>query len=170
MTAAVTAEDDLVQREAGVIAGSPLHRALIGRADIMAMTQQVHDAALRPADPGGLSHAERAALAVRISRLNEDASLAAHYGVLLQAAGAEPDIVALADPARKDISDRRLAALAAYTDLTTLAPRNTAAGDIDALKEVGIGDADIVRLAELTAFLAYQIRVIAGLKLMRNSA
>ena len=33
---------------------------------------------------------------------------------------------------------------------------------------VGVADADIVRLAELNAFLAYQIRVIAGLRLMKG--
>ena len=40
---------------------------------------------------------------------------------------------------------------------------------LDALKSAGIADADIVRLAELNAFLAYQIRLIAGLKLMQGA-
>ena len=161
------AEEDIVARQAGVAAGSPLYDALLGRADIMAMTQKAHDASLLPEDPGGLSHAERAALAARVARLNGDTSLAAHYTALMNAAGADPAVAALADPAGKDHADNRLTALAAYTDLTALSPKDATAGDIDALKTAGIGDADIVRLAELTAFLAYQIRVIAGLKLMQ---
>ena len=35
-----------------------------------------------------------------------------------------------------------------------------------ALKAAGTTDADIVRLCELNAFLAYQLRLVAGLKLM----
>jgi len=34
----------------------------------------------------------------------------------------------------------------------------------------GLDDADIVRLSELIAFLSYQIRVIAGLRLMAEVA
>jgi len=34
----------------------------------------------------------------------------------------------------------------------------------------GMSDADIVRLCELIAFLAYQIRVVAGLRLMEADA
>lgn len=167
MDAESAAEDDLVRQEAGVVAGSPLHKALLGRSDILAMTQQMHDAALQPAEPGGLSHAERAALAARMARLNADASLATHYHALMEAVGAEPSVTALADPEQRASGDPRLAALAAYTDLVTRAPRDAEAGNIEALKTAGVGDADIVRLAELTAFLAYQMRVIAGLKLMR---
>ena len=162
----VTAGDDVVVGEAGIAADSSLRDVLRGRADILVMTQNAHDAALLPADPGGLSHAERAALAARVARLNSDAPLAAHYESLMKTAGAEPVVAALADPAAKDSPDRRLAALAAYTDLSSVSPRDATAGDIDALKAAGIDDADIVRLAELTAFLAYQVRVIAGLRLM----
>ena len=42
--------------------------------------------------------------------------------------------------------------------------------DIADLQAAGVADADIVRLAELNAFLAYQIRVIAGLRLMQGHA
>ena len=44
--------------------------------------------------------------------------------------------------------------------------RDIAADDIAALQDAGVTDADIVRLCELNAFLAYQIRVVSGLQLM----
>lgn len=163
-------DDDVVLREAAIPADSPVQAALSGRADILAMTQKTHDAALTPAEPGGLSHALRAALAVRAARLHGEESLAAHYASLMAAAGAEGEVAALAEPATKDFADRRLAAFAAYTDLASLAPKDATEADIAALKAAGIGDADIVRLAELTAFLAYQFRVVAGLKLMQATA
>lgn len=163
-----TLADDVVTRLSGAADAASVRAALTGRADVMEMTQATHDAALQPADPGGLSHGLRAALAVRIARLNGDDALAAHYERLLQEAGANADEAAVADPGFK--GSGRLGAAIAFTDLVTMRTRDVTAADIAALQKVGISDADIVRLAELNAFLAYQVRLIAGLKLMRATA
>jgi uncharacterized protein YciW len=160
-------DNDVVTKQAGVAPGDAAHAALLARAEIVAMTQATHDAALKPKDPGGLSHAVRAALACRIARLNADPGLAIRYEALMREAGASEDEQRIADPAFK--GEERTGALIAYTDLVSTAPKDTTPGDIEALKRAGIVDADIVRLAELNAFLAYQIRVIAGLKLMRKA-
>lgn len=162
--------NDIVIAQAGIGKDGSVRRALEGRADVMAMTQETHDAALKPADPGGLSHGERAALAMRVARLNDDAALAAHYGALLAEADPGEAVAAFADPAHKGRDGERLAALAAYTDRVSARPRDATAADVEALQNAGIADADIVRLSELNAFLAYQIRVIAGLKLMKATA
>ena len=160
------AGNDVVTRQAGVLPGEAAHDALAARATIVAMTQATHDAALKPKNPGGLSHAERAALASRIARLNADAGLAAHYDALMRDASASADMARIADPSFK--GSGRIGALIAYTDLASKAPKDAGPGDIEALKRAGIGDADIVRLAELNAFLAYQVRLVAGLKLMKG--
>jgi uncharacterized protein YciW len=164
------AEDDVVARQAGIGRDSPSYDALLSRADVMALTQATHEAALRPRDPGGFSHAERAALATRIARLNRDESLAAHYAEMMRRAGADAEAERLADPDFSGGTDRRISAVLAYTDLVAVSPRDTRAADIEALKAAGIADADIVRLSELNAFLAYQIRLIAGLRLMKEQA
>ena len=44
------------------------------------------------------------------------------------------------------------------------------AADVSDLQRAGISDADIVRLAELVAFMAYQLRLVAGLRLMAGGA
>ena len=170
MDASAIPGDNVIARLAGVQPGSTVAAALAGRADILAMTRESEQASLSPREPGGLSHGERAALAVRIARLHGEADLAAHYGDRLARAGATGASAALAEPAFKGGGDKRLAALLAYTDLVSVSPKDTAAGDIEDLKVAGIGDADIVRLAELTAFLAYQVRVVQGLKLMQATA
>ena len=41
--------------------------------------------------------------------------------------------------------------------------------DIRTLQNAGITDADIVRLSELNAFLAYQVRLVATLSLLSES-
>lgn len=160
------ARNDVVTEQAGVQPGEAAHGALAARAEIVAMTQVTHDAALKPKDPGGLSHAERAALASRIARLNAEAGLAAHYDALVREASASDEVERIADPTFKGTG--RIGALIAYTDLASTAPKDAGPGDIETLKQAGIGDADIVRLAELNAFLAYQVRLIAGLKLLRG--
>jgi uncharacterized protein YciW len=170
MDASVVSEDDVIVRVAGIAPGSAVQAALQARADVVAMTGQAAAASLLPEEPGGLSHGERAALAVRVARLHEEAGLAAHYEVLMKRAGAAGATAALADPGFKGGGDARLAALIGYTDRVALAPKDTVAGDITALQAAGIGDTDIVRLAELVAFLAYQLRVVAGLRLMQATA
>ncbi len=159
-------DNDVVTEQASVQPGEAVHDALAARAEIVAMTQATHDAALKPKDPGGLSHAERAALASRIARLNANADLAAYYDELMREASASAEVERIADPAFK--GSGRIGTLIAYTDVASTAPKDAGPDDIEALKQTGIDDADIVRLAELNAFLAYQVRLIAGLKLMRG--
>jgi CMD domain protein len=163
-----THTDDVVLNQAGIGPDSPLRAVLETRADVLAMTQATHDAALRPRDPGGLTHGERAALATRIARLNREEGLAAHYEAMLRETAPAEETALMADPAFKGAQGTRLAAMIAYTDLASLSPKDAGAGDIRSLKEAGIDDADIVRLAELNAFLAYQIRLVAGLRLMKG--
>lgn len=162
--------NDVVRTQAGIGAQSPLDAVLGTRADVLQMTQATHDAALRPGDPGGISHAGRAALAVRIARLHREPGLAAHYEDLMRQARASATISRLADTAFKGEGDAKLEAVLAYTDIVTLSPREATAQDIARLQQAGVSDADIVRLAELNAFLAYQIRLIAGLRLMKEFA
>ncbi len=136
--------------------------AVEGRANIFEMTQAAEDAVLRPKDEGPWSHDLRAALAARIAKLNDEADLAARY------AGDAGGFAALADPGH-DGTAQGLTHVVAFMDKVAADTRNVAADDIVGLQAAGVADADIVRLAELNAFLAYQIRVIAGLRLMRGA-
>ncbi|WP_226781225.1 hypothetical protein [Oceaniglobus trochenteri] len=143
----------------GVAADSAIGAAVEGRAKIFEMTQAAEDAVLAPAEAGGLSHDLRAALAARIARLNGEADLAERY------AGRIGGDAALADPAN-DGTAQDMGAVVAFMDKVAGRTAEVRAEDVETLKSAGIGDADIVRLAELNAFLAYQIRLIAGLRLM----
>jgi uncharacterized protein YciW len=143
--------------------GTATAHALAGRAAILAQTQAAEEAVLRPRAPGRWPHDLRAALAARIARLNGEERLARHF---LSHAGASAD---LADPA-DDGTALGLGTVIAFMDKVAANTRNVAAEDISALQAEGIDDADIVRLAELNAFLSYQIRVIAGVRLMQGGA
>ncbi len=151
---------------AGVEAGSRFAAIVEGRADIMALTQATQDAVLNPRLTGGLSPALRAALACRMARLSQAPELAAHYETLILPAGEEAASARLADPACTDNGNPREAAIVRHVDLVTQAPKSATRDHIDALRNAGVAEDDIVRLAELIAFINYQIRVVAGLRLL----
>lgn len=148
-------------------AGPGLAGVLAERAEILGLSQAAHDAVLLPRDPGGIGHAERAALAARIAHANADAALAGHYRGLLRQAPENPTLLAIADGAAPAAdAGTRLRAIIRHVDLVTLTPKDATKADIAALKAAGLSEPDIVRLAELIAFVNYQARVIAGLRLL----
>ena len=156
----------LIESLAGVPPESRLGQALKARAEILRLSEAAHDAVLLPRAPGELSHALRAALAARMCRHVGDAALTKHYDSYLAHSG-DLDVGPLAYPdgsCGNPLQD----AMARHADLLTLAPSKATRGDIEALKAAGLGEADIVRLAELAAFVNYQLRVIAGLKLLKQ--
>ncbi|QPF85176.1 hypothetical protein IC762_02235 [Bradyrhizobium genosp. L] len=156
----------LIETFAGVAPGSKLGEAMTMRAEILRLSEAAHDAVLLPRDPGGLSHALRAALAARMSRHVGNDDLAGHYDNYLAHSG-DLDVAPLAHP--KGLSgEPRLDAVARHTDLLTVAPREATRQDIERLKAAGVSEPDIVRLAELAAFVNYQLRVIAGLKVLKG--
>jgi uncharacterized protein YciW len=154
----------VIEAVAGTGRHPKVQEALAFRADLMRASQANYDAVLTPHDPGGLSHRERLALAARIARLNGDADLARHYLQGLGDGGSPEG--ALTDPAAPPPDDPRHAAILRHVDLVTRTPREATRQDIDALRAQGIREADIVRLSQLIAFVNYQVRVIAGLRLM----
>jgi uncharacterized protein YciW len=96
-----------------------------------------------------------------VARLAADETLATHY---LAGAGGH---AALADLNETGATQGQ-AAVVAFVDKVANQTRDVAAEDITGLLEAGVSDADIVRLCELVAFLAYQTRVISGLRLMQG--
>lgn len=147
---------------AGIGETGPAADAVAQRANIFRMTAEAEAAVLRPKDVGCWPHTWRAALAARIARLNAEPDLAELYA---RDAG---EHAALADPDSDGAADG-FGAVLAFMDKVALETRDVAAADIATLQDAGIADADIVRLCELNAFLAYQIRVVAGLRLMEGA-
>lgn len=153
--------DTVLVRAAGISPDHALAVVLSGRSNIIQLSEKSHAAALNPEPSGGLTHSQRAALACRMARLNLDDGLASHYEDMVGTGDA-----LIADPSYDGADNARLKAVIRHTDLVTRSPKDAAAGDIAALKAAGIADDDIVRLSELIAFVNYQVRVVAGLRLM----
>ena len=60
----------------------------------------------------------------------------------------------------------RLAAAFEHAHLLVFHPRDAAPADLQALLDAGWSTTDIVTLSQLVAFLAFQIRVVAGLRVL----
>jgi uncharacterized protein YciW len=134
------------------------------RVEILRLSQAAHDAVLLPRDPGGLPYGLRAALAARMARLTSSPTLAAHYDTLVTRAN-DPVTASLAEP-NTTVADGRTAEIVRHTDRLTIAPREATRDHVEALRMAGVTDPDIVRLAELAAFVNYQVRVISGIALI----
>ena len=165
-TAASFETGSVVERAAGISTTSAIAAILKERREILRRTDASHDAVLVPREPGGISHAERAALALRIVRRNQDAALAGHYQALLDNAGWHRAADILADPDAAAPQDRRLAAMVRHVDILTRQPQAASRDDIAALRAAGLDDPDIVRLTQLAAFVNFQLRLVAGLRLL----
>ena len=151
---------------AGVRPGSRLAEIVAGRSDLMDLTQAAQEAILNPRVIGGISGAERVAFACRMARLSGEQMLAEYYEKRLRQTSAAAAVGQIADPSFAGAGDQRLAALIRHVDLVTQSPKNASRDHIAALRDAGIAEADIVRLAEMIAFINYQIRVVAGLRLL----
>lgn len=100
-------------------------------------------------------------LAARMCRHVGDAALERALRNLF-AASHDLDVIALPIPVSGDALNN---ALARHADLLMLEPRKATRQDVETLKTAGVSEADIVRLSELAAFVNYQLRVVAGVKL-----
>lgn len=152
---------NVLEKAGRVPAGGALREAVDFRARLMELTQESHDAALVPREPGGLSHVLRAALALRIVRICNDAELEHHYAAM----ASDADAAAHGMPGSTS-DEEPTSAILAYVDKVTRTPREASEADIARLRSAGVGESDIVRLAGLVAFVNYQCRVARVLRLL----
>jgi uncharacterized protein YciW len=152
------ADIDVIDRAAGLAPGDALHTARRFRAKVVEATQASHDALLlQPVE--GLSPADRLRVAAHVCNLAGAASLEQHYAERLADA-----------PDRDEPSAPALPAMLTFAATLTTDPRLGDRAALQALRDTGLADAAIVALAQLVAFLSYQLRVVAGLQAMRAAA
>ena len=149
------AGEDLIDRLLGIQSGDALADVRARRADIAGYTQGSYAALLQPPEPHGLSLADRQRVALRVAELSGSALAADYYRQRLNELGAN------SQPASE-----REHAIVQYAERMTLSPHTTGAADLQALQAAGLATRDCVSLAQLITFVAYQVRVLAGLQLL----
>ncbi len=162
---------DLLEDILGIAPGSPLAALRRRRPEALRHSQGAYEELLRPADPGGISYAERAALALRVALREGVAALAARYRALLERAGARAEVAAAEDLSGSGAAaGERLAALLRHADLVALRPGACGQADIDRLAALGLSPRDVVAVTQLVSFVPYQVRLLAGLRAMQGES
>jgi len=160
---------DVMDQLAGLAPGSKLAALRRERPDVVKHLQGSDDVIFSPADDGGLTRAERAAAALRIAELMRDGALIAHYRARLAAldpSGALAKTVA----GGAQITDGRWDAILAHVDLVTRGPGSATRDDIETLTAAGLSSHAIVSLSQLIAYVSFQARVLAGLRMLKGAA
>lgn len=120
----------------------------------------------------GLSEDEKHLIVYLTSVLNETVHCSSGALARLQGLGVDAGLLArvLEDPEHAGTGSARLDEIARYTAILTRSPGRVTEQDIDALRAVGLSDADIVALNNLSAYYAYTNRVATGLGLRTTIA
>ena len=122
------------------------------RPDFVRYTQGSYDIMVAPSHPEGLTASERVQIACTAATLSGHTALTEHYRALP------------AEPGPRD------AAILRHAALLTTSPGKATRGDIEALAKAGLSPMEIVTLSQIVAFVAYQVRVAAGLALLEQPA
>lgn len=136
------------------------------RAKVVAATQGSYEGLFTP-EIEGISVVERLLTAFHACRLSKADSLAAHYRDRLVAEKADTALIAAVESGHiADIDDARIATILGFTTKLIERPIGGDREAVPTLVKAGISTPAIVALAQLIAFLSYQVRVVAGLKAM----
>ncbi len=159
---------DLIDQLTGLAPGSATYALRHQRDKVVAATQGSYDALFDPALPG-LSLAERLLVALYAARLTPSPALAAHYRARLEQSGADAGHIRIAAEGQpQDVTDARLRAMLAFTRTLIEKPVEGDQAALQALPAAGLGTPAVVTLAQLIAFLSYQVRLVAGLEALKS--
>jgi uncharacterized protein YciW len=158
---------DAMDKAAGISPDDALFATRRLRPEFVQGAEACRLSVLRPANDQGLAPDLRVALARRMAGLNADKVLMAEYDAQLADLDLPEQLRALAQGAT-DL-DEPLATIARHADLVTLTPSKAEARHIALLAEAGLTNPQIVALSELIAFVNFQTRVAAGLRLLRSA-
>jgi CMD domain protein len=155
-----------MDRLAGLEPGSPLFALRRQRSDVVAHLQGSDDAIFAPRDDGGLSRAERAAAALRVAILLGDEVLQEHYRDRLAGLDPSDTLVRTAEAGPRTVTDPRWASVLAHVDRVTTDPATAARKHLDELLDAGLSPHAVVSLSQVIAFVNFQARALAGLRML----
>jgi len=150
---------DVMDTLAGLADDSAVAALRRQRPDVLKHLQGSDDAIFAPAHHGGLTRSEREACAMRVASLLRDPVLEEHY---------HRRMVALGD--MHPLNGARGECILAHVDRVTLDPADSTKADIDRLLSAGLTPHAVVSLSQLIAYVNFQSRVLAGLRMLRGAA
>jgi CMD domain protein len=160
---------DVMDTLAGLSPGSPVAELRRQRPDVVKHLQGSDEAIFSPADDGGLTRAERAAAALRTATLLRDPALSEHYRKRLAALDSDGTLARTVEGGAR-ITEGRWDAILAHVDLATRGPASAERKDIDNLLAAGLSSHATVSLSQLVAYVNFQSRVLAGVRMLKGTA
>lgn len=149
---------DVMDVLAGLSDGSPVAELRRQRPDVVRHLQGSDDAIFAPAHHGGFTRPEREAAALRVATLLRDGALEEHYRRRMVALGETHPLTG----ARGEV-------IMAHIDCVTMAPDSASQADLDRLIAAGMTPHAVVSLSQLIAYVNFQSRVLAGLRMLRDA-
>lgn len=152
---------DVLDELLGLAPGTHLHQVRHARDKVLAATQGSHAQFFDPQLKDNLSLNERLLVAYFASRLTPNQLLADFYLAQLQV---DPAVIAALDAGALDhLEDARLQAILGFTRKLIQRPVEGDQQALQVLQQAGLSTPEIVVLAQLIAYLSYQVRLAAGL-------
>ncbi|MBV9355202.1 MAG: alkylhydroperoxidase, partial [Chloroflexi bacterium] len=146
---------DVIAALAGVDAGSALAELRAQRPEAALHAQGSYAALFHPAASTGLADAERFAVAAYVAELHGADEAVRHYRARLGEAGD---------------AGARYQILRRHAELLARRPQDARPRDLQSLVDAGLSTPDIVTLSQMIAFVAFQVRVVAGLRVLGPTA
>lgn len=169
-TAEHIATPDLLDSLLDIQPGTHLHSVRHARDKVASATQGSQDLFFDPALDNTLSLTERLLVAYYAARLTPNPTLTAHYLNQLRALGVDESVLATVDAGSVELLDNpRLTAILHFTRTLIESPVHGDQAALQALQFEGLSTAEIVVLAQLIAFLSYQVRLAAGLNALLSA-
>jgi CMD domain protein len=164
-----TTSTDIINQLAGIPDDSPLGELRASREVAFNAAQGSFTALLEPEDLGGVSRLEREAVAYRIGLLERSEPVIAHHRARLESVGATAEEIAAIEafPEGDGLSPH-LVAILDHTDLLTNEPKAASPEALEALKAAGLSTRDIVSVSQLIAFISFQVRLLATLRILKE--
>ncbi|MFB9948642.1 CMD domain-containing protein [Rhizobium puerariae] len=162
---------DQIDILSGLKPDSELYTVRRERPDFVEGAELCRETVLAPNHDFGIGHAMRAAFAARMARFIGREDLARAYDLLLEEAGGDDALAAIASAAAQPANATAFTqALVRHVDLVTERPRDNTRADIGRLEAAGLTNPQIVALSELIAFVNFEARVIVGLRVLNEVA
>lgn len=189
---------DVIDALVGIAPGSKLDVIRAQRSEARKHAQASYDALFTPNDLGGFTADERFAVAAFVAGLHGEPQTKVHYEAKLPAelrAAVAAEVGAAKakgpygsypkgplsredqpGPVYKPAAQGRmavgpkLAAAFEHVHMLVFHPRDASAAALQRLLDAGWSTTDVVTLSQLVSFLAYQIRVVAGLRVLATAS
>ena len=159
--------NDVMDTLAGLAPDSPVAELRRERPDVVKHLQGSDDVIFAPQDDGGLTRAERAAAALRVAALLREPLLSEHYRTRLAALDPDGTLDKTVEGGAR-ITEPRWDAVLAHVDLVTRGPGSAERKDIENLLAAGLSSHAVVSLSQLIAYVNFQARVLAGLRMLKG--